>query len=250
MARDKNFYDYGMAKEYVNAKNSGNTEKMIELQRKTYLQYIDLAHKMKWDYVKRLQKTYLTSDQIYDITEGYEEDVYGELVKAMNSIKLEKIPAKVDKNGKRTWSFYAAYWGYLMTYNRDQTNAWVKKSMNEVAVDYDQSSGDSCNEGDAVQFLARNQAAIKMDELTTSSPEKVYFKSQQKKAFWAAVDACLNKRFNTTQVRIWNTRAAFADSGKRESVAQICSKLNISPKEYHCEMHSMKAIFDEELNRR
>ncbi len=249
MARDKNFYDYGMAEEYVNAKSRGDTAKMVELQRKTYNQYLDLTHKMKWNFVKRLQKTYLTTDQINDIAEGYEGDVYGELIKAMNGIKLEKIPKKVDKNGKRTWTFYAAYWGYLMAYNRDQTKAWIEKSKNEMTIDYDQDSGESGNSGDAVQFLARNQAAIKADELTTSSPEKTYFESQQKKAFWSAVDTCLNKRFNATQVRIWNTRAAFVDSGKKESVAQICSKLNITPKEYHREMNSMKAIFDEELNK-
>lgn len=246
MARDKNFYDYGMAVEYVTAKNNGDKEKMIELQQKTYTQYMELAHKMKWDFVKRLQKTYLTTDQIYDITEGYESDIYGELVKAMDSIKLEKIPNKVDKNGKRTWTFYAAYWGYLMTYNRDETKRWIEKSQNEMSVDYDQSSGENGSQGDATQFLAKNKAAMKMEEIETQSPEKLYEEQTQKKVFWQAVDNCLTKRFNATQVKIWNVRASFTDS-KKESVAAICEKLKISPKEYHREMRGIKEIFDNEV---
>lgn len=246
MARDKNFYDFGMAAEYVNAVKNSDTAKAVEIRNKFYSQYMELAHKMKWDLVKRLQKTYLTTDQIYDITEGYESDIYSELVKAMDSIKLEKIPNKVDKNGKRTWTFYAAYWGYLMTYNRDTTKYWIEKSQNEMSVDYDQSSGESGNQGDATQFLAKNKAAMKMEEIETQSPEKLYEEQTQKKVFWQAVDNCLNKRFNATQVKIWNVRASFTDS-KKESVAAICEKLKISPKEYHREMRGIKEIFDNEV---
>lgn len=245
MARDKNFYDYGMAVEYVNAKNSNNKSKMIELQQKTYNQYMELTHKMKWDLVRRLQQTFLTTEQIYDITEGYESDVYNELVKAMDSIKLEKIPNKTNKDGKRTWTFYAAYWGYLMTYNRDSTKYWIEKSKNELSVDYSQANSDE-NIDEASQYITKNKAALKVDENTVNSPEKIYEDNLDKRIFWDAVNNCLTKRFNATQVNIWKTRAALVDS-KRESVASICNKLKITPKEYHKEMRGIKEIFDKEI---
>ena len=53
MAQTKNFYDYQMAVDYVKAKEQGDNKKIVELQHKTYNQYINLAHKMKWDLVKR-----------------------------------------------------------------------------------------------------------------------------------------------------------------------------------------------------
>jgi hypothetical protein len=56
----------------------------------------------------------------------------------------------------------------------------------------------------------------------------------------------LNKRFNATQVKIWNTRAKFVDE-KHKSVATICKDLNISPKEYHREMRAIKELFDSEI---
>ena len=60
MAQAKDFYDYQMAVDYVTAKEKGDTKRVVELQHQTYNQYIDLAHKMKWDLVRRLEKTYFT----------------------------------------------------------------------------------------------------------------------------------------------------------------------------------------------
>ena len=54
MAQAKDFYDYQMAVDYVTAKEKGDTKRVVELQHQTYNQYIDLAHKMKWDLVHRL----------------------------------------------------------------------------------------------------------------------------------------------------------------------------------------------------
>ena len=246
MAQAKDFYDYQMAVDYVTAKEKGDTKRVVELQHQTYNQYMDLAHKMKWDLVHRLEKTYFTTDQIFDITESYETDVYSELIKAMDSIKLEKIPAKTNKQGKRTWTFYAAYWGYLMTYNRDRTKQLIEQSKNEMLTDYNQASGNSDMQGDTNAFLTQNKAALLVDELTTNSPEKVYEEQTEKKIFWTAVNNCLTKRFNATQVKIWNARAKFSE-GKRESVTTICKNLEISPKDYHREMRGIKEIFDNEI---
>ncbi len=246
MEHNKNFYDFGVAEDYCKAREQGNEKEMRDIEHAFYHQYINLAHKMKWDLIKRLQKTYLTTEQIYDIADGYENDVYTECVKAVQGIKLEKIPAKVNKEGKRTWTFYAAYWGYLMTYNRDLTKYWIEKSQNEMSVDYDQHSGDNGNQSDATQFLVKNKAAMKMEEIESASPEKIYIEKQEKSNFWRAVDNCLNKKFNATQVKIWNTRASFTDS-KKESVVAICRKLDITPKEYHKEMRGIKEIFNNEL---
>ena len=247
MAQTKDFYDYQMAVDYVTAKEKGDKKKIVELQHKTYNQYINLAHKMKWDLVKRLEKTYLTTEQIFDITDSYESDIYSELVKAMDSIKIEKIPAKTNSQGKRTWTFYAAYWGYLMTYNRDFTKKLIEQVKNETLTDYNQPGGGSSeHNGDANNYLNQNKAALIVDELVASSPEKIYEEQNEKKIFWKAVDNCLNKRFNATQVKIWNTRAKFVDE-KHKSVATICKDLNISPKEYHREMRATKELFDTEI---
>ena len=82
--------------------------------------------------------------------------------------------------------------------------------------------------------------------MTTNSPEKVYEEQTEKKMVWTAVNNGLTKRFNATQVKIWNTRAKFSE-GKRESVATICENLKISPKDYHREMRGIKEIFDNEI---
>lgn len=242
MKKESNFYDYGMAVEYTKAKKANDVNKIKELQHKTYNQYIGLAHKMKWDLVKRLQQTHFTSSQIYDITKSYESDVYCELVKAMDSIKLEKIPNKVDKQGKRTWSFYAAYWGYLMVYNRDTTHNLVKISKNEMNVDYSQTNDNT----ETNQFILKNKAALKYEDLETRSPEKLYEEKLERQAFWKAVDNCLNKKFTPTQVKIWNIRSTL-DKEKRMTINDICKEINITPKEYHKEMKSLKETFRSEL---
>lgn len=248
MSHKNDFYDYQMAVDYVTAKEKGDKATMIKLQQETYNQYINLAHKMKWDLVKRLEKTHLTTEQIFDITDSYESDIYSELVKAMDSIKIEKIPAKTNSQGKRTWTFYAAYWGYLMTYNRDFTKKLIEQVKNETLTDYNQPGGGSGGDhnGDANNYLNQNKAALVVDELVASSPEKIYEEQNEKKIFWKAVDNCLNKRFNATQVKIWNTRAKFVDE-KHKSVATICKDLDISPKEYHREMRAIKELFDTEI---
>ena len=189
----------------------------------------------------------MTTEQIFDITDSYESDVYSELVKAMDSIKLEKIPTRTNSQGKRTWTFYAAYWGYLMTYNRDFTKKLIEQVKNETLTDYNQTGhGPGGHNGDADNYLTQNKAALIVDELVASSPEKIYEEQNEKKIFWKAVDNCLNKRFNATQVKIWNTRAKFVDE-KHKSVATICKDLNITPKEYHREMRAIKELFDTEI---
>lgn len=245
MENKSNFYDYGMAVEYVNAKKANDVAKIKELQHTTYHQYMNLAHKMKWDLIKRLQQTHLTSSQIYDITESYEHDVYCELVKAMDSIRLEKIPNRTNKQGKRTWTFYAAYWGYLMTYNRDTVHHYIEVNKNEMSVDYNQASSD--NNGDANQFLLKNKAALKSEECESRSPERIYEEKLEKQAFWSAVNNCLNKKFNPTQVKIWNIRSTL-DKTNRKSIATICKEINISPREYHKEMKGIKETFKRELD--
>ena len=133
-----------------------------------------------------------------------------------------------------------------MTYNRDRTKRLIEQSKNEMLTDYSQSSGKNDMQGDTNAYLTQNKAALLVDELTTNSPEKVYEEQTEKKIFWTAVNNCLTKRFNATQVKIWNARAKFSE-GKRESVTTLCKNLQISPKDYHREMRGIKEIFDNEI---
>ena len=133
-----------------------------------------------------------------------------------------------------------------MTYKSEKTKHMNEKSYNEMLTDYSKSNGKNDMQGDTNAYLTQNKAALLVDELTTNSPEKVFEEQTEKKIFWTAVNNCLTKRFNATQVKIWNTRAKLSE-GKRESVATICKNLKISPKDYHREMRGIKEIFDNEI---
>ena len=243
---NKDFYCYGFFEDYVNAKKANDTEKCIKMEHQCYEQFMDVAHKMKWDLVKRLQKTACSPETIYAMTNNYEKDVYPELIKAMNCVKLDKIPKKKNKKGEYSWNFYAAYWGYLATYNRDVVGHYVKQCKNEILTDFktevDAGTGDIGSEN----FMAAKVAAMQMEQLQSKSPEHLLEEKLHKKAFWKAVDSCMNEKFNSTQKAIWNLKK---DSETRLSSKDVCSKLNITSSAYNREMKSMKEMFNSELAR-
>lgn len=240
--RDKNFYDYGFFEEYTKAKACGDTKKCVEMQHKCYDQFLDVAHKMKWNLVKRLQKTYATPEEIFDMTSDYEHTVYPELVKAMDCIRMEAIPKKKKKNGQYAWNFYAAYWGYLSTYNRDTVAHYIKKAQNEVNTDF-QIAG-NIDDSASSNLAVSNEAALISEKFQSQSPEKLYEQKCERKAFWKAVDTCVNKRFSSIQKEIWNLKK---DSEKRISSKEVCLKLNITQAIYNREMKAIKETFSKEL---
>lgn len=239
---NKNFYCYGFFDAYTQAKAAGNKQQCIQMEHQCYEQFMDVAHKMKWNLIKRLQKTSASAETIYEMTSNYEQDVYPELIKAMNCVKMDAIPKRKNKEGKYTWNFYAAYWGYLSTYNRDVVAHYIKRNTTELSTDF--SSGDGQSNVDASDFMKATKASLISDELQSQSPEKTYIEEQEKKAFWKAVDTCVNKRFTSTQAAIWNLKK---DATKRLTSKDVCSSLHITPKVYSQEMRAMKDIFNKEL---
>lgn len=240
--RDKNFYDYGFFKEYTEAKAANNATKVIQMQHRCYDQYMELAHKMKWDLVKRLQKTYAVQDDINEMTANYEHDVYPELIKAMDCINMNSIPNKTKKNGQNAWQFYYAYWGYLSTYNRDTVAHYIKCSQNEMNTDFQV----DCKDDKTTSLSVANKAALNSENLQTQSPEKLYEQKCEKAAFWKAVETCENKYFTPIQKEIWNIKK---NTDKKFTSKDICSKLNISPAIYNKEMKTIKSIFASELSK-
>lgn len=238
--RDKNFYDYGFFKEYTEAKAANDTTKVIQMQHRCYDQYMELAHKMKWDLVKRLQKTYAIQDDINEMTANYEHDVYPELIKAMNCINMNSIPNKTKKNGQNAWQFYYAYWGYLSTYNRDTVSHYIKLHQNEMNTDFQV----DCKEDKTTSLSVANKAALSSESLQTQSPEKLYEQKCEKNSFWKAVEICEKKYFTPIQKEIWNIKK---NTDKKFSSKDICSKLNISPAVYNKEMKAIKSVFAGEL---
>lgn len=238
----KDYYDYGMALRYRKAKRANDISAMSAIQKEVYDQYLNLTHKMKWDLIKRLQKTYLSSENIYELTKNYEYDIYPTLVHAMDSIKVTKIPKRVDKHGKRTWKFYAALWGYLMVYNRDFTKGVINRGKNEISLDNFATSDDNQN-----SLSISNKAALYDETLHSKSPENIYDEMIDKKAFWTAVNNCLAKKFNKTQIKLWNMRSKIVE-GEKMTISSICNKIHITPKEYKIEMTNLKNIFKNELN--
>lgn len=236
----KDYYDYDMAVRYVKAKKTSNVEEASKIQKEVYEQYSNLTKKMKWDLIKRLQKTCVSSENIYNLTSHYEYDVYPVLVNALDSIKLNRIPVKKDKNGKRTWKFYAAYWGYLMSYNRDFTHDIITRAKNEISID-------DVSDDDSNHSFIEGKAAIRCEALKSQSPDKIYEDEITKKAFWKAVNNCLTKKFNKTQVNIWKARAEIAD-GKKKTIKDVCKEIHIELKDYYREMRGLKSIFKSELN--
>lgn len=240
--RDKNFYDYGFFKEYAEAKAANNNAKVIQMQHKCYNQYLELAHKKKWDLVKRLQKTYATQDDISEMTSNYEQDIYPELIKAMDNINLNVVPNKTKKNGQQAWTFYFPYWGYLSTYNRDVVAHYIKQRKNELNTDFQ-----IANEDNKVADLRiSNKAALSLESLQTQSPEKLYEQKCEKDAFWKAVETCEKKYFTPIQKEIWDIKKT---SDKKVSSKVICSKLNISLASYNKELKAIKSIFAKELTK-
>ena len=242
--RDKNFYDYGFFEEYTKAVTDGNIAKKTEMEHKCYEQYLDVAHKMKWDLINRLKKTPASADTIYDMTCRYEEEIYPELIKAMGCVKMNKIPKRMNKKGKYTWSFYAAFWGYLSVYNRDTVAHFIKRETNEIKTDYRTEFDTDNNFSKMITFEAAKNASLNSEKLETHSPEKLFEESSKKKAFWHAVDICVNKKFNATQKAIWNLRK---DSEKRVPNNVICKTLNIKPSTFNTEIKTMREILDKEI---
>lgn len=240
---DKNFYCYGFFDAYTQAKKAGNKAACVKMEHQCYEQFMDVAHKMKWDLVKRLQKTSASAEVTYEMTSNYEQDVYPELIKAMNCVKMDAIPNKKNKEGKYTWNFYAAYWGYLATYNRDMVSHYIKRSVNEMQTDF--STRDNKTGDDSFDFTKASKAALISEELQSQSPEKAFIENEDKKAFWKAVDSCVNKKFTPTQAAIWNLHK---NATRRVTSKEICSKLNISPTVYRREMRGIKETFNKELH--
>lgn len=233
-------YCYGFFKEYISAKRKKDIEKCTEMEHQCYNQYINLAHKMKWDLIKRLQKTSATQDTILELTSNYESDIYPELIKAMNGVKLNKIPNKKNKKGEYTWNFYAAYWGYLMTFNRDVVSHYIKRNQKESLTDFQ-----ITKEEDSNDFITASKASINNEMIYEQSPDKIYEKKLDKKAFWNTVDICLSKKFTPIQKRIWKLK----NKPNKISVKDICTKLNISPCVYNKNLKEMKESFNTELKK-
>lgn len=242
---NKDFYCYGFFKDYVDAKNANDRDKCVAMEHQCYEQFMDVAHKMKWDLVKRLQKTACSPETVYAMTNNYEKDIYPELIKAMNCVKLDKIPQKKNKKGEYTWNFYAAYWGYLATYNRDVVGHYVKQCKNEILTDF---KTECETDGSMIHqdIFASKAAALQMEQLQSKSPENLYEEKLHKDAFWKAVDSCMNNKFNSTQKAIWNLKK---DSEVKLSSKDVCKELNITAGTYNREMRSMKETFKSELAR-
>lgn len=233
----KDFYCYGFFKEYIEAKQNNDIKKCADMQFQCYNQFMGLAHKMKWDLVKRLQKTACSPEVIYEMTSNYENDIYPELIKAMDCVKIEKIPKKKNKKGEYTWNFYAAYWGYLSVYNRDTVAHYIKKNKNEFTTDFRL----DVNSEDSNVYIINNAAQLHSKSPETLLEEKIY-----RNAFWKAVDSCMNSKFNSIQKSIWNLKER---TETRLTTKDICNQLNITPKVYNKEMKSMKEVFKYELSK-
>lgn len=241
--KEKKFYDFEKAVEYDSARMSNNKVKMTSIENEFYMQYKPLVIKMRSDLEKRLNKTFVSRNRISELLSEYEFDAYEQVVRAVQGINISKIPNKADKNGRRTWSFYAPCWGYLMSFNRDLTRAEINNSKNERTLSFETDNNDDTK---ASQSCLLNEASLKAAQLQTESPEKAYIAKAEKDAFWKTVDICLNKKFNDIQVKIWNKKSEKAD---KASVCALSRELHIPMKRIKEEMTSMKSIFYKELQK-
>lgn len=238
------FYDYGMAEKYDEAVRNNDEAQIVKIEHEFYEQYKPLVIKMRKELEKRLNKTYVNRDRISKLLAEYEFDAYEQVTRAVRNINIAKIPKKTDKNGKRTWKFYAPCWGYLMSYNRDITREAINASKNERLTSFISSNDD---ESKAAQSCLQNEASLKSEDMQAESPEKIYIAKAEKDAFWSAVDVCLNKKFNDIQVKIWNEKKEKAD---KASMASMSRQFGLSIKRIKEETASMKDIFYKELQKR
>lgn len=238
------FYDYGMAEKYDEAVKNNDKAQIAKIEHAFYTQYKPLIIKMRKNLERRLNKTYVNKDRISELLDEYEFDAYEQVVKAVRNINIAKIPERTDKNGKRTWKFYAPCWGYLMVYNRDTTREAIKAGKNERLTGFISSSDD---ENEASQSCLQNEASLKKEDTQTESPEKAYIAKAEKDAFWKAVDVCLSRKFNDIQVKIWNERK---DKANKASMASMSRQFGLPIKRIKEEMTSMKDIFYKELQER
>lgn len=197
-----------------------------------FKRYERLVYKMMWNLKGRIDKGNIKGLSI----DNYLSDVYEVFLKAMNNIKMEKIP-------NEKWTFYMGAWGYLNAYNRDTISHYIKKLKNETSLHTSLSDKDVIEE----DLSLLNKVSAKEEYIEKYNPEEAYVKSLEKKVFWDAVNICLNSKFNKTQKRIWKERAKFVDNDKI-SISTLCEKLKISHKVYRNELSSMQNIFKSEMS--
>lgn len=170
----------------------------------------------------------MKASNIYGLdTDDYLSETYETFLKAVNSIKLDKIP----KSKQATWTFYAQLNGYLMSHNRDQINHHIKNVLSkEVPLSGYSNNNDDITEGSAQDYMLYHNASSKL----IMSPEDEYFKECEKKAFWKAVEVS-RKSYSPLENKIWDLR----DSGKTKK--EICETTHIEMKDLNKSLRNMKS---------
>lgn len=175
---------------------------------------------------KHKMDSVMKASNIYGLdNEDYLGETYDTFLKAVDSIKLEKIPASKQK----TWCFYAQLNGYLMSHNRDQINHHIKNVLSKEVPLSGYNTNDDMTEGSAQDYLLYHNASSQLEK----SPEETYFEEREKKAFWKAVEVS-RKTYSPLENKIWDLR----DSGKTKR--EICETTHIEMKDLNKSLRSMK----------
>lgn len=191
----------------------------ISIEHQLFKRYKPLVYKMKKNFNLRLQKIPYVSYELKDYLINYENDIYYRFKMAINSVKWYKIP-------NSSWTFYYSFWGYLITYNRDVINNFIK---NNNTVSYE-------------EIISSDEASYKKDlasiEINSSvNVEEEFLKKEEQNHLKKVIEKSI-KKFSPMQLNIWNIRL----NNLNIKVDNICKLCNISKKEYKSAIEGIKKI--------
>lgn len=202
--------------------------------------YDRLICKMKYDLNRRKEK--LADKGAGLDTSDYDIDCFEYFNRALDYIKLEKIP----EEKKNTWTAYIALYQYLSIYNRDTISHYIRD--NKPALSYEAISTCVDKEGHAKQSSRYEAQIIENNPQYQNNPEETFETTENRRALNKAIAVCMNEKFSDNQKQIWEMRSSVDDDGKKYSIPTICDKIGISRKEYNNDMKYMKETLSSVYN--
>ena len=152
--------------------------------------------------------------------DNYKVEAYEAFIKAVDSVKLEKIPAAKVK----TWKFWICLNGYLRAFNRDEINHFTKRTKNETALFVDNSDGE--------EFCVADRA--------TEDASEAYEREAISRVIRNAISNSYTK-FTALQKKIWDGKVDEMPKSK------ICKACNITGTVLNKNFEVMKGILKKEI---
>lgn len=197
-------------------------------QSKEALDYLYRKYEKAFWNQKHKMDAVMRASNIYGLdTDDYFSETYETFLKAVDSIKLDKVP----KSKQATWTFYAQLNGYLMSHNRDQISHHIKGLKNEVSLSGYSNKDSDLTETSAQDYMLYQHANTKLGQ----SPEDEYFQKKENAAVYKAVEVS-RKLYSPLENKIWDLR----DQGKTKQ--EICDVAHIEMKVLNKSLRNMKTI--------